>query len=103
MVMAVLRESVDPDVKTIDGQTPLHWTAKHGHSKVLADLLRSGANPAEPTRNGRSALHWAASRGHQSVVEILLSDDRVGCTNRIKRLSVGINDWILTEDLSTNK
>ena len=27
----------------------------------------------------------------------------VGCTNRIKRLSVGINDWILTEDLSTNK
>jgi Asp-tRNA(Asn)/Glu-tRNA(Gln) amidotransferase A subunit family amidase len=29
--------------------------------------------------------------------------DTVGCTNRIKRLSVGINDWILTEDLSTNK
>jgi hypothetical protein len=27
----------------------------------------------------------------------------VGCTNRIKRLSVGINDWILTKDLSTNK
>jgi hypothetical protein len=27
----------------------------------------------------------------------------VGCTNRIKRLSVGINDWILTEDLSINK
>jgi hypothetical protein len=27
----------------------------------------------------------------------------VGCTNRIKRLSVEINDWILTEDLSTNK
>jgi chromosome segregation ATPase len=29
--------------------------------------------------------------------------DVVGCTNRIKRLSVGINDWILTKDLSTNK
>jgi hypothetical protein len=27
----------------------------------------------------------------------------VGCTNRIKRLSVGINNWILTEDLSINK
>jgi hypothetical protein len=27
----------------------------------------------------------------------------VGCTNRIKRLSAGINDWILTEDLSANK
>jgi hypothetical protein len=27
----------------------------------------------------------------------------VGCTNRIKRLSIGINDWILTKDLSTNK
>jgi hypothetical protein len=39
---------------------------------------------------------------------ILISTDilyraGVGCTNRIKRLSVGINDWILTEDLSTNK
>jgi hypothetical protein len=27
----------------------------------------------------------------------------VGCTNRIKRLSIGINNWILTKDLSTNK
>jgi hypothetical protein len=34
---------------------------------------------------------------------LLLGANIVGCTNRIKRLSVGINDWILTEDLSTNK
>jgi hypothetical protein len=27
----------------------------------------------------------------------------VGCINRIKRLSIGINDWILTKDLSINK
>jgi hypothetical protein len=27
----------------------------------------------------------------------------IGYINRIKRLSIGINNWILTKDLSTNK
>jgi hypothetical protein len=55
---------------------------------------------------------WPARRYHQqdnakghpsAFARPVIQAAGVGCTNRIKRLSVGINDWILTEDLSTNK
>jgi hypothetical protein len=37
------------------------------------------------------------------VLHCFLNEDRCRLHNEEQRLSVGINDWILTEDLSTNK
>jgi hypothetical protein len=55
--------------------------------------LYLGPNTESPTKMARA--NWNALR--------LLENNIVGCINRIKRLSIGINNWILTKDLSINK
>jgi hypothetical protein len=47
--------------------------------------------------------HDEASTSFRSHLYLEPHSRDVGCINRIKRLSIGINNWILTEDLSTIK
>uniref|UniRef100_A0A7N6AIJ5 VPS9 domain-containing protein n=1 Tax=Anabas testudineus TaxID=64144 RepID=A0A7N6AIJ5_ANATE len=58
----------------VDGFTPLHVSALHGHSALAALLIRHGSNALVNVTNlqGNTALHEAVRGGHQVVVEELL-------------------------------
>jgi hypothetical protein len=64
---------------------------------VLTSLDMEFAQPK--LHNCRSSDLSVGKRLFSNIEEWLA----VGCTNRIKRLSIGINNWILTKDLSLNK
>ncbi|XP_026856782.2 ankyrin repeat domain-containing protein 27 isoform X1 [Electrophorus electricus] len=57
---------------SVDGFTPLHVAALHGHTALLALLIHHGANIN--SRNGQSAtpLHLACQNSHVQVVTSLL-------------------------------
>ena len=56
------------------GQTLMHWAARHGHEAVVS-LLHSKKDHNADSRDGdkRSPLSYAASNGHETVVNLLLS------------------------------
>jgi len=96
MVARLLTESPDSiDAVDGEGQTALHLAARHGHDKVVAQLLvglLASPNPMKETRAflrsaraasrklidvvdrfGRTALHLAATHGHEEAVAQLLA------------------------------
>ncbi|CAF1405038.1 unnamed protein product, partial [Didymodactylos carnosus] len=60
-------------------QTPLHVATKHGHARVLKELLDHGADPHVRDIHGISSLDYALNRGLyfcRSVFEVYLRDKR---------------------------
>ncbi|CAF2860091.1 unnamed protein product [Rotaria sp. Silwood2] len=58
-------------------QTPLHLATKHGHARVLKELLDHGADPHLKDIHGISALDYAQNRGLyfcRSVFEVYLRE-----------------------------
>ena len=68
-----------------DGNTPIHWAARAGHSEVLG-LLLSKSCPLDVQNNvGETALHWAMRAGNRgsNAVKILVENGaRVNVFNR---------------------
>ncbi|XP_070686977.1 ankyrin repeat domain-containing protein 27 [Pempheris klunzingeri] len=56
----------------VDGFTPLHVAALHGHSALAALLIRHGANVNGRTNQSATPLHLACQNSHVQVVRILL-------------------------------
>jgi ankyrin repeat protein len=72
-VKLLLADSVDPDSKNTEGQTPLLWAAENGHEAVVRQLLEHKADINAKTNNNRwTALYVAAESGHEAVVRLLL-------------------------------
>jgi ankyrin repeat protein len=66
--------STDPDVKDIDGRTPLSWASESGHEDVVQLLLStSKADIGVQDYYGRTPLWWAAASGSEAVFQLLLS------------------------------
>ena len=71
-VSRLLRYGAEPNVVTDDGQTPLHWAASMGQSKVVRLLIASGADAGIETLNGSiTALQIAVANGHSLLAEEL--------------------------------
>jgi hypothetical protein len=70
-------------------------------SRIAVIQARGGYDTSAPVEYFISRDSGVSSGSKENLSQCC--EGGVGCTNRIKRLSVGINDWILTEDLSTNK
>ena len=64
--------SVDLDVATTDGETPLHFAAAYGTDDVVRFLLRAGALPNTQTVDGWAPLHNVAVAGDAETVKALL-------------------------------
>ncbi|KAM9351968.1 ankyrin repeat domain-containing protein 27 [Symphorus nematophorus] len=56
----------------VDGFTPLHVAALHGHSALAALLIRHGANVNARTNQSATPLHLASQNSHVQVVRFLL-------------------------------
>ncbi|GAA6214593.1 ankyrin repeat domain-containing protein 27 isoform X1, partial [Lates japonicus] len=56
----------------VDGFTPLHVAALHGHSALAALLIRHGANVNARTNQSATPLHLASQHSHVQVVRFLL-------------------------------
>ncbi len=54
------------------GDTPLHWAAYQGHTRVIQILLDAGADPIVTDSDGITPFHWAAREGHTKIVQALL-------------------------------
>lgn len=51
----------------VDGFTPLHVAALHGHSALAALLIRHGANVNARTNQSATPLHLASQNSHVQV------------------------------------
>lgn len=54
------------------GFSPLHWSSKEGHTKIVDLLILRGARINATNRGDDTPLHLAAAHGHWDVVQVLL-------------------------------
>ncbi|CAN0528256.1 unnamed protein product, partial [Scytosiphon promiscuus] len=81
VVASLLKTSAISDVnkKTLgDGETPLHFAVKGGHTDIALALVRVGGDVNLTDIYGRTALTIAVSGGRAELVnDLLLSGSRV--------------------------
>ena len=71
-VRACLRAGADPDARTENGNTPLHFAADEGHADVIETLREAGADPDARDKNGFTPLHAAAWKGDAAAIAVLI-------------------------------
>jgi hypothetical protein len=65
MVLLLLLHNADPDMKTPNGQLPLHAAAGRSlGSEALQALLKRTSQPSAKNMDGKNCLHLAAERGN---------------------------------------
>lgn len=62
----------DPNTRTAEDETPLHFAAQHGHLTALIELLAHGADPNIVNIRDETPLDLAAQYGRLQVVQILI-------------------------------
>ena len=78
VMIALLKNKHDLNLKDTYGQTPLSWAADNGHETTVKLLLaKDGVDLNTKDINGRTPLSWAAYNGHEAVVKLLLVKDGV--------------------------
>ena len=65
----------------VDGYTPLHVAALHGHSALAALLIRHGANVNARTNQSATPLHLATQNSHIQVGSMVYIPGRKRSTN----------------------
>ena len=69
-VCRLLRYGAQVNVLTSEAQTPLHWAASMGHSKIVRMLLEAGADPGiETLGTSITALQIAIANGHSLLAD----------------------------------
>jgi ankyrin repeat protein len=78
VMIAVLENGYNPNVKDTYCRTPLSWAAENGHKAVVQLLLaQDGIAPDSKDKWGVTPLSWAVTSGHEAVVKLLLATDGV--------------------------
>ncbi len=65
------RLNVNLDLKNIDGEAPVHWTARIGTSEALQALEELKVDLEATDNAGRTVAHWTAIAGHPKILENL--------------------------------
>ena len=72
IVRQQIASGADVNVKTRDGQTPLHWAASFNHAGVAELLIANMADVNAKNKFGSTPLHYAASKGHKEIITLLI-------------------------------
>ena len=83
-VSALLRHGADPNVRDIDGDTPLITAASLGHTEVVQQLVAK-ADLMQVSPRGETALHVAAEAGFGDVASILIARGGIRLVNTRNR------------------
>jgi ankyrin repeat protein len=70
--IALLAGGADPNQKSADGTTALHWAARNNDAVLVDRLLRAKANPHAANRYGVTPIAVACESGSAAIVERLL-------------------------------
>lgn len=62
----------DPNNRTAEDETPLHFSSQHGHLTALIELLASGGDPNIMNIRDETPLDLAAQYGRLQIVQILI-------------------------------
>ncbi|CRG92276.1 Kinase D-interacting substrate of 220 kDa [Talaromyces islandicus] len=75
MMISLIADGNDLDLKDTHGRTPLSYAAENGHESTVLLLLESGHIDANSVdANNRTPLSWAVEYGHRQAVRSLLSN-----------------------------
>ena len=72
IVKKLLEAQANPNVQSIDGDTPLHIATIEGHLPIIVQLLEAHADPNIQNNNGQTPLSVAMINGHHLIVQRLL-------------------------------
>jgi ankyrin repeat protein len=70
--IALLDKGADPNQRSADGTTALHWAARNNDATLADRLLRAGAKPHPENRYGVTPIALACESGSPAMVERLL-------------------------------
>jgi len=59
------------DEEKLNGRTPLHWAAQHGHFELAKYIIEGLDNKNPSDANGATPLHLAAQFGHLDIVKLI--------------------------------
>jgi ankyrin repeat protein len=62
MVNFFLSRNANPNLKTKDGASPLHYALRWGNERIIAILLENSDKKDKSDMLGRSPMHYAALR-----------------------------------------
>uniref|UniRef100_A0A5S6Q8S2 ANK_REP_REGION domain-containing protein n=1 Tax=Trichuris muris TaxID=70415 RepID=A0A5S6Q8S2_TRIMR len=79
-VEMLLRERANPNLKDLDGTTPLHLAASLGDLRMFTALVDAGGDPDARDGSCRTALLVACSHGSLQIVNYLLDNCTVDVT-----------------------
>ncbi|KAL3929813.1 MAG: hypothetical protein SGPRY_001799 [Prymnesium sp.] len=69
----ILEAKADPDVRNLQGQTPLMLAASKGHEECLTCLLNAQADVLACSPDGRTALHAACATARERCAILLIA------------------------------
>jgi ankyrin repeat protein len=81
--------TINVNVRSTAGQTPLFWAAANGYSKVVRLLLDYGAEPNYTDKDGRSPLSIAQFYDQTTVIAMLTEYESITQEKRVKKASTG--------------
>ena len=70
--IALLGGGADPNQRSADGTTALHWAVRNNDAMLVDRLLRAGAVPHPANRYGATPIALACESGSAAIVERLL-------------------------------
>ncbi|CAF0753958.1 unnamed protein product [Rotaria sp. Silwood1] len=99
IVLKLLRNHVDLNIKDIYGRTPLMIAAKNGRSDIVKILLEHiGTKDIEVDHGGKTALHYAAENSELSVIKILSKHQAASTIMTTTQTKLLPLDYVLDND-----
>ena len=71
MVALLLQNGANPQIKSKNGFTALHYAAREGFKEIVVLLVASGADVNARDASGFTAAFWANLNKHTAVLELL--------------------------------
>jgi ankyrin repeat protein len=72
LVQFLLEKCVNPNVGSVNGETPLIISIKAAFHQISEKLIVEGANTCKPDTDGKTPLYWAVETKNKKIINLLL-------------------------------